>query len=825
MKKPRLSACIITHNEEGSIRDCLESVRFADEVVVVDSYSTDGTRDICKQYTDKVFQRKWEGHVKQKNLAIAEATGEWILGIDADERVSSELAQEIREELERNAGDVDGYIVSRHTFYLGKWIDHGAWYPDYKLRLFRRGRGRWGGTDPHDKVIVPGKTKTLRGKILHFVHKDLSDQLKTVDSFSTITAQNLASEGKTFGLGLFLFKPPIKFFETYVLKRGFLDGLPGFIISMVNSFYIFLKYAKLWELRRNATKGRLPPGEDAKGKGMTRLRWETSRKGTELAPQDIVERLHKANGSKRILRDNPVRTSFILSDEEDERPIFVKKYKYRGTGDKAKYFFLPSKAKSEWKALNRFQKWGIPVPAPIAFGDGHLFTIPRESYLITKVIPDAIPLNEWAGDARGASSSKTSFRSRCTAARKLGHLVREIHEKGVLYRDLHAGNILVAEGDSAEPSIYFIDLHKAYKLNRVPLHLRIRDLAQLANSLSTSRAMRWRFLKAYGQRGNGSQGDLKEIAHRTVAKAENLWRVHLKSRTKRCLINSSQFGVTRERGWKLYFNRTFEAPSLVDLVERFKKRGWTKLLKDTPKSSVATLPFPTQSGTLTLCVKRVKGRGILALGKALLKKDRARRSWVGTHGMRVRGISAPEPVALIEKPGLGLNRESYLLTTFLEGVKELNSYVIERFDRPLSLDNQKEKESFITSLAKRLSDLHHKGIYHADLKSNNILVKEEGPLSWEFYFIDCDRVRFKSELNFKELSNNLAQINASISSCMTPSDRLRFFKDYARGDISLLLQRKRFYRKILEISRGKITHPYGVQFTPAPGTGLPAAKR
>ena len=251
MKRPQISACIITFNEEENIRDCLESVKWVEEIVVVDSMSKDRTVEVSREYTDKIFQIEWQGHVKQKNSALNYATNEWVLCLDADERVSPELKEEIEHQLARDDKILDGYSFPRRSYYLGRWINHGGWYPDYKLRLFKKSKGRWGGQDPHDKVILKGTSTRLKGEILHFVYKDLSHQLKTVDNFSAITAKVLEQEGESFSLLKLLIRSPFRFFEMYFIKQGFRDGLPGFVIAVTSSFYVFLKYAKLWELQKN----------------------------------------------------------------------------------------------------------------------------------------------------------------------------------------------------------------------------------------------------------------------------------------------------------------------------------------------------------------------------------------------------------------------------------------------------------------------------------------------------------------------------------------------------------------------------------------------
>ena len=241
----------IKHRRFGNIVDYLDSFKWLDEIVVVDSFSQDRTVDLCRNYTDKIYQIEWQGHVKQKNSALEYASNEWVLCLDADERLSPKLKEEIENVLSADVKKIDGYYSPRHSYYLGRWINHGGWYPDYKLRLFKKSKGKWGGKDPHDKVILHGATIRLKSELLHFVYKNLSHQLQTVDNFSTITAGVLESEKEKFSLLKLLLRPPIRFFEMYVIKRGFLDGLPGFIIAVSSSFYIFLKYAKLWELTKH----------------------------------------------------------------------------------------------------------------------------------------------------------------------------------------------------------------------------------------------------------------------------------------------------------------------------------------------------------------------------------------------------------------------------------------------------------------------------------------------------------------------------------------------------------------------------------------------
>lgn len=246
--RPKISACIITYNEEAHIRRCLESVRWCDEIVVLDSFSTDRTVEISREFTDRVTQHAWLGYVGQRNLIRTLATHPWLLFLDADEEVSVGLRAEIEERFSRDLGDVAGFEFPRMVYYLGRWIRHGEWYPDVKLRLFRKDLGRTEGEEPHDRVVVRGPVERLRNPIWHYTYDDIEDHLNTMNRFSSITARRRLVEGGKFHLADLLLHPPFRFVKAYVLRGGFRDGLHGFVIACISAFASAMKYAKLWEL-------------------------------------------------------------------------------------------------------------------------------------------------------------------------------------------------------------------------------------------------------------------------------------------------------------------------------------------------------------------------------------------------------------------------------------------------------------------------------------------------------------------------------------------------------------------------------------------------
>ena len=252
-KRPFLSVCVITGNEEDNIRRCLESVAWADEIVVVDSFSRDRTVEIAREFTDRVFQHRWMGYVGQKAIARNLARGEWILFVDADEAVSPQLREQILAAFRRGVPDaVAGFSFPRQVWFLDRWIRHGDWYPDTKLRLFRKARGRCCGIEPHERVEVEGEVRHLRAPLYHYTYDDIADQLATLNRFTSIGAESAAKgrrRSRLFILWGMLLHPPFRFLRCYFLKRGFLDGLAGLVIAKAIAFGTFVKYAKLWELQ------------------------------------------------------------------------------------------------------------------------------------------------------------------------------------------------------------------------------------------------------------------------------------------------------------------------------------------------------------------------------------------------------------------------------------------------------------------------------------------------------------------------------------------------------------------------------------------------
>jgi glycosyltransferase involved in cell wall biosynthesis len=248
---PKLSVTIITKNESSDIAAALQSVTWADERIVVDSGSTDDTVGIATPLATRVVVREWAGYVAQKNYAASLASHDWILSLDADERVTPSLAAEIQQAL-RQEPPWRGFRIPRVTWHLGRWIRTTDWYPDYQLRLYDRRAAQWTGRYVHEGVSVEGGIGRLRGELQHYAYRDIAEHEETIDHYTTLAAQQMFEQGRCASALDVVLQPAFAFFRNYILKRGFLDGSVGLTISRMNAHYVALKFQKLRQLESRA---------------------------------------------------------------------------------------------------------------------------------------------------------------------------------------------------------------------------------------------------------------------------------------------------------------------------------------------------------------------------------------------------------------------------------------------------------------------------------------------------------------------------------------------------------------------------------------------
>ena len=251
---PPISATLITHNEAANIGRAIRSLDCADEILVVDSGSTDATVKIASELGARVVVHPWEGFATQKNFASAQARHDWILSLDADEELDEEARAAIRE-WKQSEPAVGAYRLARRARYLGRWILHSGWYPDWKIRLFDRSLAQWRGKYVHESVVASGPVETLAGEILHYTCDSLADHRKRIEFYTDLAAKEMFEGGRRAGLGRRLLAPPWVFINTYFFRLGVLDGVPGFLIAWMAARYVYRKYQKLSEL----TSGRGTP--------------------------------------------------------------------------------------------------------------------------------------------------------------------------------------------------------------------------------------------------------------------------------------------------------------------------------------------------------------------------------------------------------------------------------------------------------------------------------------------------------------------------------------------------------------------------------------
>ena len=249
MTAPRVSIVVITLDEEDHLRRCLESAAWADEIVVVDAESHDKTVQIAREFTDRVISRPWAGFAAQKNFALEQATGDWVLSLDADEEASPELRAEIAAAI-ADPQACDGYAVRRRNLFLGQWIRHGGLYPDWQVRLFRRGRGRFVERAVHESVMVDGMLGRLRGHLMHRSYESVTDFFDRANRYSSLAAEEWIRAGRRVRARELVLRPLGRFASMYVLQRGFLDGRRGLLLAALYAYYVFMRSAKVWEVTR-----------------------------------------------------------------------------------------------------------------------------------------------------------------------------------------------------------------------------------------------------------------------------------------------------------------------------------------------------------------------------------------------------------------------------------------------------------------------------------------------------------------------------------------------------------------------------------------------
>ena len=242
-----ISVIVITKNEERNLADCLESVRWARQIVVVDAQSTDRTVEVARRFTDDVVVTAWKGYVAAKNTALGRTAHDWVLWLDADERAMPGLEEEVRRIVLGAKGGPVAYSIARRAYFLGTWIRHCGWYPGRVVRFFRKSRASFAASHVHERLVVEGETGRLATDVVHYTDENLYHYFAKLNRYTSLAAADLVERGRIGTVRDLLIRPPFLFFKMYFLQKGFLDGMPGLMLSIASSAYVFTKYAKLYE--------------------------------------------------------------------------------------------------------------------------------------------------------------------------------------------------------------------------------------------------------------------------------------------------------------------------------------------------------------------------------------------------------------------------------------------------------------------------------------------------------------------------------------------------------------------------------------------------
>jgi len=491
--------------------------------------------------------------------------------------------------------------------------------------------------------------------------------------------------------------------------------------------------------------------------------------------EDPVSSAQKAGA--KVIKESMLRWAAILTLPHGRR-IFLKRDRTKGGLRSLKYFFLPSNARKEWFIAYQSKKRNLNIPQPLGWIEKGHFGCTKESIYLSEAIGSGVSLIEEPAIAGEGSSVD-----------ELAKTVRRIHDSGLFHKDLHAGNFL-----RDDRSFFLIDLHRARILRSVSLDQRVWNLSHLFHSLRSvwGEKEHLRFLDRYFEGDSISSKEKKEYLMKIHSWMVRLQKRQWRSRTKRCLKESTEFSVVKKNDRIVYRRREFDLEEVIQGVEehlRISSREPCELIKKDTKSTVSYL----KRGDKDIYVKQFiypYGRGRWS---QYLFPSKGIRAWVGGNGLKVRGVSSITPLALLERRGWSGKRESFLFMEALRDGLEMDRYILS------DLEGREKKRAFVKAFAHWLSSLHQKGIYHQDMKACNVLVREnEG--RWDFYLLDLEDVRLNVRVGERRLMKNLLQLNTSIPETITRTDRLRFLEEY-RSLRPVVEKIKPFLRTLLNESR------------------------
>lgn len=479
----------------------------------------------------------------------------------------------------------------------------------------------------------------------------------------------------------------------------------------------------------------------------------------------------------KVIRESRLRFAAIYS-VPDGKALFFKIDRTKGMFESFKYLLLPSKARKEWFIACQVRKRNLSVPRPMGWMEKTERGFVKESYYFSEAVELGVPLAEIAFRLK----DETIFR-------ELVKMVIKMHSSGLLHQDLHAGNFLW-DGKS----FFLIDLHRAKLLRRLSLNQRLWSLAHLFHSLRAILGERehLRFLDQYFGEGSVPLKKKEEYLHKIYFQMDRLQKRQWKSRTKRCLKESTEFTVQKEKGVCIYHRRDYPLNGLKEIIGKHLSLvggNPSALTKYTPDVAISLL----ENAKGKVCVKQFCYPSPLSRLKEYFRRSKGLKSWINGNGLRVRGVSALLPLGFMERwSWLGL-KESFFVMETSDHYRELDRYLLRTFE------NLKRKRLFLRTFARWVAQLHLRGLYHQDMKASNILVSERNGI-WDFYLLDMEDVALEMRVTEKKLLKSFTQLHTSIPKILTKTDRYRCFKEYIHWN-PIIKEEKAFLKRLVSESK------------------------
>ncbi len=518
----------------------------------------------------------------------------------------------------------------------------------------------------------------------------------------------------------------------------------------------------------------------------------------------------------KLIKENNVRSvvSMPVSDI-NKNGLYIKYFKRSGCFNYIKYLLVPTRTRTEWKVGNALLSKNINTALPLAIAEKTAYKLSDTSLLVTEAITNSIMLHDFCQSNYVGKLSTEKEGEKKELLCKLAIFIKDIHEKGFCHYDFHAGNILIKfknmESKSVQDcTLYVIDLHSVKIYKQLSIKKKLLNFAQIFNSLSSilTKNDKLDLVRTYGANDLGGSRNEYTLVKQIESQSSRRMNVHYRSRRKRCLKErSSVFTNKRFTGMKMFFRKCYDTGSFQELIEKHNSiltnDDKSLILKRDLKTALTKSPF--KSNTIhNVVIKQYISKSGLRIFKNIFRRSAGKRAWVAGNGLRVYGFNTPEPMALLEKKMYGVNTDSYLIMEETLDSLEMDRYILKNFSNQSSIEHYKKKKMFINILAKTIGKMHNHNIFHHDLKTCNIMVKEEGE-SFNFIFLDFDRVSFEENITIRKRARNMTQINLSTPRLVTLTDRLRFLKEYLK-QCALLDKKENILRELIVLNKSKRIH-------------------